>query len=185
MPCLPACVNLGRAWSCCRAAPCCNRQAGTSYIDCRPALHLHSPPPSPLPAPPAVLQVLVEKCLGRRLCRKCGKNYNIADIYLPASEGRPEIVMPPLSPPADCLQHMEQRADDTEPVIRRRLEVYKAAAQPVEDYYSSRGQLLNFEITGGIPQTLPRLLELLKPRMEVAPAASQRAADAAAAGQAA
>jgi adenylate kinase len=78
---------------------------------------------------------------------------------------------------------MEQRADDTEPVIRRRLEVYKAASQPVEDYYSSRGKLLNFEITGGIPQTLPRLLEVLKPHMEVAPAPTQRAA--AAAGQAA
>lgn len=49
-------------------------------------------------------QVLVEKCLGRRLCRKCGKNYNVADIYLPASNGRPEIVMPPLNPPAECMQ---------------------------------------------------------------------------------
>lgn len=43
---------------------------------------------------------------------------------------------------------MEQRADDTEPVIRRRLEVYKAAAQPVEAYYAQHGKLLNFEITG-------------------------------------
>ncbi|KAL4435036.1 hypothetical protein ABPG77_003861 [Micractinium sp. CCAP 211/92] len=111
-------------------------------------------------------EVLVEKCLGRRLCRKCGKNYNIADIYLPASNGRPEIVMPPLNPPAECMQHMEQRGDDTEPVIRRRLEVYNKAAQPVEQFYEERGKLLNFEITGGIPQTLPRLLDLLKPSME-------------------
>lgn len=29
-------------------------------------------------------EVLVEKCLGRRLCAKCGKNWNVADIYLPA-----------------------------------------------------------------------------------------------------
>lgn len=56
--------------------------------------------------------------------------------------------MPPLSPPPECAEHMEQRADDTEPVIRRRLEVYKAAAAPVEAYYSGRGKLLNFEITG-------------------------------------
>ena len=53
---------------------------------------------------PARPQVLVEKCLGRRLCKKCGKNYNIADIYLPASEdGQPEIVMPPLNPPPECM----------------------------------------------------------------------------------
>lgn len=29
-------------------------------------------------------------------------------------------------------------------------------------------QLLNFEITGGIPPTLPRLLDTLRPHMEVA-----------------
>lgn len=28
-------------------------------------------------------------------------------------------------------------------------------------------QLLNFEITGGIPSTLPRLLDVLRPHMEV------------------
>lgn len=36
---------------------------------------------------------------------------------------RPEIVMPPLSPPAECAPHLEQRADDTEPVIKKRLQV--------------------------------------------------------------
>lgn len=33
-------------------------------------------------------EVLVEKCCGRRLCTHCGKNFNIADIYLPASGDR-------------------------------------------------------------------------------------------------
>jgi adenylate kinase len=32
-------------------------------------------------------EVLVEKCMGRRLCSKCGKNWNVADIYLPAQVG--------------------------------------------------------------------------------------------------
>lgn len=113
-------------------------------------------------------EVLVEKCLGRRICKKCGKNYNIADIYLPASaDGQPEIVMPPLNPPPECMEHMEQRADDTEPVIRRRLDVYNAAAKPVEAFYERQGKLLDFEITGGIPPTLPRLLDVLRPHMEV------------------
>lgn len=31
--------------------------------------------------------------------------------------------MPPLSPPAECAPHLEIRADDTEPIVRRRLEV--------------------------------------------------------------
>ena len=126
---------------------------------------------------------------------------------------------------------MEQRADDTEPVIRRRLEIYTASvsapppthnhpplccrlrtplphrraqgstdsaaaagghrgrlqggpdrdgvlqrtslpfavqARPVEDFYARSGKLLDFEITGGIPQTLPRLLDVLKPQLEPA-----------------
>jgi hypothetical protein len=33
-------------------------------------------------------EVLVEKCCGRRICSHCGKNYNIADIYLPADGDR-------------------------------------------------------------------------------------------------
>ncbi len=43
------------------------------------------------------------------------------------------------------------------------LQVYKQEAIPVEDFYEQRGILINFEITGGIPVTLPRLLELLQP----------------------
>jgi len=61
-------------------------------------------------------EVLVEKCMGRRICRKCGKNWNVADIHLPATATQPEIVMPPLDPPTDCLRFMEQRADDVESV---------------------------------------------------------------------
>ena len=216
-------------------------------LRCRPRPRPALDNPSPHPAATAARQVLVEKCLGRRICSKCGKNYNVADIYLPASNGRPEIVMPPLNPPAECMKYMEQRSDDNEETIRKRLEVcercacggwgagwacgfrwikaggaarrssamatggdcwhvprlaaqgcaskralhpapshrpppavnsrrgplpparpahvqvYKAAAAPVEDYYRAKGLLLDFEITGGIPETLPRLLETLEP----------------------
>ncbi len=71
-------------------------------------------------------EVLVEKCLGRRICKKCGKNYNIADINLPASDDRPEIVMPPLDAPPECAPYMEQRSDDNEATIKRRLKVVDA-----------------------------------------------------------
>ncbi|KAK2076162.1 hypothetical protein QBZ16_001094 [Prototheca wickerhamii] len=119
-------------------------------------------------------EVLIEKCMGRRICRHCGSNYNIANIYLPASESRPEIVMPPLDPPEACAPHLEQRSDDNEETIRKRLEVreggcfvvYHAEATPVEEYYAKQGVLVDFEITGGIPETLPRLLETLKPFAE-------------------
>lgn len=73
-------------------------------------------------------EVLVQKCCGRRICGHCGCNYNIADIRLPASDGRPEIVMPPLSPPPECAPHLEVREDDTEEVVLRRLQVRQAPA---------------------------------------------------------
>lgn len=149
-------------------------------------------------------EVLVEKCMGRRICKKCGKGWNVADIYLQASGNRPDIIMPPLDPPAECLHFMEQREDDKEDVrnsissscvttlslalqllvlrvclasimgltprmtsviqvIRRRLEVYRREALPVEDFFREQGVLLDYEITAGIPETLPHLLSTLKP----------------------
>lgn len=104
-------------------------------------------------------EVLVEKCLGRRMCSKCGGNFNVANIHYPAKDGKAEIIMPPLDPPADCIKYMEQRDDDTMETILRRLEIYKASAKPVEDYYEKKGILCNYEITGGIPETMPVLME--------------------------
>ena len=66
---------------------------------------------------------------------------NIADIYHP---GDPPIVMPPLNPPAGCEDKMEQRKDDTEEVVKARLQVYKDNSVPVEEFYR----------TAGMPQTL-------------------------------
>ncbi|GIL79516.1 hypothetical protein Vretimale_18353 [Volvox reticuliferus] len=108
-------------------------------------------------------EVLVQKCMGRRLCRHCGKNYNVADIHLAASaDGRPEIVMPPLSPPPECAPHLETRADDQEEVIRHRLEVYKQESKPVEGAFRKAGLVVDFELTAGIPETLPKLMLLLE-----------------------
>jgi adenylate kinase len=110
-------------------------------------------------------EVLVDKCVGRRVCGVCGKGFNVADIRLAQSADgvRPEIVMPPLSPPPECAARMETREDDTEPVVRRRLAAYHAEAGPVEVFFRRRGELLDFEITGGIPQTSPRLARALAP----------------------
>lgn len=34
-------------------------------------------------------------------------------------------------------------------------------SRPVEEYYRARGKMLEFIIPGGIPETLPKLLEAL------------------------
>ena len=103
-------------------------------------------------------EILIEKCCARRMCSECGKNFNVADINYP---GNPPIVMPPLNPPPGCEGKMEQRKDDTEEVVKARLEVYKANAGPVEDYYRAKKKLTDFEIKSGIPETMPRLLRVI------------------------
>jgi len=57
------------------------------------------------------------------VCRDCGKNFNVADIMLPASNGQPEVRMPPLNPPENCREKMEIRSDDNLETINNRIDV--------------------------------------------------------------
>ncbi|KAL7612419.1 hypothetical protein Lser_V15G08450 [Lactuca serriola] len=105
--------------------------------------------------------VLIEKCLGRRICSECGKSFNLASINAKAENGYPEITMAPLLPPPQCSSKLITRADDTEPVVRERLRIYKEQSEPVEDYYRKQGKLMEFDLPGGIPESWPKLLEAL------------------------
>lgn len=100
--------------------------------------------------------VLVYKLSARRVCAGCGANYNIADI----NEG--EYVMPPLLPKQPdicdkCSGALVQRSDDTEQVVRDRLNIYDNETLPLVDYYSKQGKLIKFEVKKGI-EDVPRLL---------------------------
>lgn len=57
---------------------------------------------------------------------------------------------------------MTQRSPGVQ-VIRKRLENHNAQSQPVESFFRDKGILLDFEITGGIPETLPMLYQAIKP----------------------
>lgn len=69
-------------------------------------------------------QALIEKCLGRRICGQCGKNFNVASINIEGENGMPGISMAPLMPPSQCASKLITRADDTEAVVKERLLVY-------------------------------------------------------------
>eukprot|EP01018_Ginkgo_biloba_P030867 Gb_12239 [translate_table: standard] len=105
--------------------------------------------------------VLLKKCLGRRICSQCGNNFNVAAINAKEEDGRPGMYMAPLLPPPSCASKLITRADDTEEVVKERLRVYHAKSQPVEEFYRSKGKLLEFELPGGIPETWPKLLAAL------------------------
>ncbi|GAA0145605.1 nucleotide kinase [Lithospermum erythrorhizon] len=105
--------------------------------------------------------VLIEKCLGRRICSQCNKNFNVASINAQGENGRPSISMAPLLPPPQCVTKLYTRSDDTEIVVKERLRIYNEKSQPVEEFYRSQGKLLEFDLPGGIPESWPKLLEVL------------------------
>ncbi|KAL8504570.1 hypothetical protein ACS0TY_015946 [Phlomoides rotata] len=105
--------------------------------------------------------VLLEKCLGRRICSQCGKNFNVADINVKGENGNPDISMAPLFPPSECMSKLITRSDDTEAIVKERLRIYNEKSQPVEEFYRSQGKLLEFVLPGGIPETWPKLLDAL------------------------
>ncbi|KAG5239761.1 hypothetical protein OIU76_013155 [Salix suchowensis] len=106
-------------------------------------------------------EALLAKCLGRRICIECGRNYNVACIDIKGENGNPGIYMDPLPAPPQCVPKLIQRADDTEEVVKERLRIYDEMSQPVEEFYRSRGKLLEFDLPGGIPESWPKLLEAL------------------------
>ncbi|WP_218929169.1 adenylate kinase [Actinomyces bowdenii] len=58
----------------------------------------------------------------------------------------------------------QDRADDTEPVIRRRLEVYTESTEPLVAHYSQRGLLVRVDGMGQIDEVTERLMEALAAR---------------------
>ncbi|WP_454777835.1 adenylate kinase [Georgenia muralis] len=57
------------------------------------------------------------------------------------------------------------RADDTEVVIRRRLEVYAEQTQPLADVYAGRGLLVQVDGIGPIDEVTERIMTALAPRL--------------------
>ncbi len=55
----------------------------------------------------------------------------------------------------------EGRADDTEPVIRQRLETYEAQTKPLVDYYKKEGLLREIDGTGSMTDITDRILKVI------------------------
>ncbi|KAL0402410.1 UNVERIFIED_CONTAM: putative adenylate kinase, chloroplastic [Sesamum latifolium] len=66
-----------------------------------------------------------------------------------------------LLPPPQCESKLITRSDDTEEVVKERLRVYNDMSRPVEEFYRSRGKLLEFDLPGGIPESWQKLLHAL------------------------
>ncbi len=93
---------------------------------------------------------IVARITSRRVCKNCGKDYNMITN----------------SPPADnictaCGGEIWQRLDDTEETVRNRLKVYAEKTQPLKDYYEQQGLLKSFVGEGTIDNIQQRIREYL------------------------
>jgi len=68
--------------------------------------------------------VIIARLSGRRHCPKCGALYNLVSRP-PSLDGRCD----------SDGQRLVIREDDSEPVIRRRLEAYERQTQPLIEYF--------------------------------------------------
>ena len=115
--------------------------------------------------------ILFEKLTGRRVCSKCGENYNVADVHKTINGVKYDF--PPMNPKKTgicdvCGGKLVQRKDDTLQVIQERMEVYKKQTEPIIEYYRKQGLLEDFHISGGVDEAIPEILERLK-RLERTP----------------
>ena len=82
-------------------------------------------------------RVVVERITGRRSCPKCGAVYHVKNMP-PKKDGVCDKDGTPLV----------QRPDDTEDVVRNRLETYYRQTKPVVDYYKSRQTVYDIDGNG-------------------------------------
>ncbi|MGH3442445.1 MAG: adenylate kinase [Nitriliruptorales bacterium] len=87
---------------------------------------------------------------GRRVCTQCGRSYHI-EMDPPPADGRC----------AECGGAVIQREDDTEEVVRNRLDVHRRQTEPLEVFYRQRGLLRDVAAVGEIDEVTQRALDVL------------------------
>jgi adenylate kinase len=93
---------------------------------------------------------VVKRLTARRQCRKCSKIFNLS-FKPPQADGVCD----------DCGGELYQRKDDTESVIRDRLNTYHQQTEPVLGYYSEQGKLKRIDGALGRDRVYEEILRLV------------------------
>lgn len=78
--------------------------------------------------------LLVQRLTGRRICDKCGQPFHTLFVP-PKNDGVCDL----------CGGTLLQRPDDTEEVVKRRLEVFSSQTQPLLDFFTRSGRLVKID----------------------------------------
>lgn len=93
---------------------------------------------------------VMKRLSGRFSCPECQAIYNYPNM-LPQKEGICD----------KCGTELQKRKDDTEEVVRNRLEVYKEQTQPLQDYYGNQSLLKGVDGEREIGAILSDLVALM------------------------
>jgi adenylate kinase len=94
---------------------------------------------------------LLRRLTGRRVCPRCGATYHLVSA-LPREPGVCDR----------CGAALEQRADDTETAVAKRLDVYRTQTTPLLDYYRDRGVLTEIDGEGAVPAVAAEIRRALE-----------------------
>jgi adenylate kinase len=94
---------------------------------------------------------LMERLTGRRVCKNCGASFHVI-FNKPKEEGKCDA----------CGGELYQRSDDNEEAVGKRLDVYEQQTQPLIDYYTKQGLLLNINGDQDIDKVLADVLAAVK-----------------------
>lgn len=97
---------------------------------------------------------LVERAVGRRICKKCGATYHIK--FNPSKkDGICD----------ECGGELYQRADDSAETMGSRLSVYEAQTKPLVDYYQAKGLYLEIDGRQSISKVTSDMITGLKEKV--------------------
>jgi adenylate kinase len=96
-------------------------------------------------------EVLISRLEGRRICRKCGRNFHVVNIP-PKKEGECDA----------CGGELYQRADDRRATIENRLEVFERQTESLISLYEKQGVLVNVDSSREIGQIRDDIVRVLK-----------------------
>lgn len=95
-------------------------------------------------------KILIERAIGRRVCKECGATYHIK-FNPPKNEGICD----------NDNMALFQRDDDVEETVATRINVYFEQTQPLIDYYQQKGLILNIDGTKPIDDIFETIVEAL------------------------
>lgn len=96
-------------------------------------------------------EVLIERAVGRRICKVCGKAYHIK-FNPPKESGICDL----------DGGELFQREDDTEETVAKRIEVYQKQTEPLISFYKEKGILSDINGTKPIEKVSNDIMEALQ-----------------------